>query len=150
MKKALILVAVIVVLGLGVYLYQQNSEVVEQPTLTPTPLVSVSVSPSVSVTPTPTSTAVSTVKTFTVIGKSFSFTPSLITVNKGDTVRIIFQNTVGNHDWRLDEFNAKTKIISSGQQDTIEFVADKAGTFEYYCSVGTHRQMGMKGTLIVK
>lgn len=160
MKKALIFVAVVVVLGLGLYLFQQRGE----ETVTLTPSVSISVSPSVSasatptasvsptpkLSPTPTGTAVSTIKTFTVTGKSFSFSPSQITVNKGDTVKIIFQNTEGNHDWRLDEFNVHTKVISTGQQDTVQFIADKAGTFEYYCSVGTHRQMGMRGNLIVK
>ena len=54
------------------------------------------------------------------------------------------------HDWVLDEFNAKTKVIQGGQTDTVEFTASKAGTFEYYCSVGQHRQMGMVGKFIVQ
>jgi plastocyanin len=32
----------------------------------------------------------------------------------------------------------------------IEFVANKKGKFEYYCSVGEHRAMGMKGNLVVE
>jgi uncharacterized cupredoxin-like copper-binding protein len=32
----------------------------------------------------------------------------------------------------------------------VQFVADKTGTFEFYCSVGNHRQMGMVGTLVVQ
>ncbi len=90
------------------------------------------------------------VKTFTVDGTSFAFAPSTINVKKGDTVRIVFNNKAGFHDWVLDEFNAKTKQISAGTTETIEFVADKAGEFEYYCSVGSHRQMGMVGTLVVE
>ncbi len=90
------------------------------------------------------------VKSFTVTGKNFSFTPGNLTVNKGDTVKITFINANGMHDWNLDEFNAHTGVIQGGQTKTIEFVANKAGSFEYYCSVGTHRQMGMKGTLTVK
>lgn len=89
------------------------------------------------------------VKEFTVTGKPFSFAPNAITVNKGDTVKITFVNENGMHDWVLDEFNARTKQIGGGQSETVTFVADKAGTFEYYCSVGTHRQMGMVGTLTV-
>lgn len=99
-----------------------------------------------------TSTSTSTnasVKSFTVEGKNFSFSPSTLTVKKGDKVKITFKNSGGMHDWVLDEFNAKTKQISSGASETIEFVASKAGTFEYYCSVGNHRAMGMKGTLTV-
>ena len=93
---------------------------------------------------------VSAVKTFTVEGSSFKFSPSNMTVKKGDTVRVTFKNTSGFHDWVLDEFNVRTKQIAAGAEETVEFVADKAGSFEYYCSVGSHRQMGMVGTLIVE
>ena len=96
------------------------------------------------------SSASSAVKTFVVTGSNFSFSPSAMTVNKGDTVRITFNNENGLHDLKIDEFNAKTKVLNSDESETIEFVADKSGTFEYYCSVGQHRAMGMKGTLTVK
>ena len=65
-------------------------------------------------------------------------------------MRIVFKNNKGTHDWVIDEFNARTKTIQSDQTDTIEFIADKLGTFEYYCSVSNHRQMGMVGQLIVE
>jgi nitrosocyanin len=90
------------------------------------------------------------VKEFTVTGSPFKFVPATLVVNKGDTVKITFKNSGGMHDLVIDEFNAATKIIQSGQEDTVEFVADKAGSFEYYCSVANHRQMGMVGTLTVK
>ena len=53
------------------------------------------------------------------------------------------------HDWKVDEFAVATKILSVGEEETIEFVASKAGTFEYYCSVGSHRANGMKGSLTI-
>jgi plastocyanin len=90
------------------------------------------------------------VKEFTITGKSFSFTPSAINVKKGDTVKITLVNTGGFHDLVIDEFNVATKRINNGESETIQFVADKTGTFEYYCSVGTHRQMGMVGALTVE
>jgi len=90
------------------------------------------------------------VKEFTVTGENFSFTPSLITVKKGDRVRIIFKNANGLHNLIIDEFNVATKTIQGGNQDTVEFTADKTGSFQYYCSVGTHRAMGMWGTLKVE
>ncbi|HRH31719.1 MAG TPA: cupredoxin domain-containing protein [bacterium] len=89
------------------------------------------------------------IKTFTVTGENFSFEPSTLTVKKGDTVRIIFKNEDGFHDLKIDELNVATKQIQGGAEETVEFVADKAGTFEYYCSVGKHRDMGMKGTITV-
>jgi len=91
-----------------------------------------------------------TIKTFTVVGKQFSFSLAEIKVKKWDTVRIVFQNQEGTHDWVIDEFSARTAKIEGGQSQTIEFVADKTGSFEYYCSVGQHKQLGMKGKLIVE
>lgn len=90
------------------------------------------------------------VKEFTIEGKPFSFTPNEIRVKEGDTVRINFRNMEGFHDWTLDEFNVKTKQIQAGEVDTVEFVANKKGTFEFYCSVGNHRQMGMVGKFLVE
>ena len=92
----------------------------------------------------------SDVKEFNVVGTPFEFDLKEIKVSKGDTVRIMFTNGQGTHDWVVDEFNARTKITQTGDTDMIEFVADKTGTFEYYCSVGNHRQMGMVGKLIVE
>lgn len=89
-------------------------------------------------------------KVFDVSGKPFEFSVKEIRVKKGETVKINFTSTVGMHDWVVDEFNARTKVLQAGQSDSILFVADIAGTYEYYCSVPTHRQQGMVGKLIVK
>ena len=91
-----------------------------------------------------------TVKEFNVDGSNFKFSVAEMKVNKGDTVKVIFNNVEGMHDWVVDEFNARTKQIQAGESETITFVADQTGTFEYYCSVGKHRQMGMVGNLIVE
>ena len=69
---------------------------------------------------------------------------------RGDRVKIVLRNTEGFHDWKVDAFNAATQRINAGTEDIIEFTADTAGTYEYYCSVGDHRAKGMKGTLIVE
>lgn len=91
----------------------------------------------------------SNAKQFTVNGANFSFTPSTISVKKGDTVVIHFVNTGGFHDFKIDDFTVATPRINGGQTADITFVASKVGSFEYYCSVGSHRAMGMKGTLTV-
>lgn len=89
------------------------------------------------------------VKEFTISGQNFSFTPNAITVKKGDRVKITFKNTSGFHDFRIDEFGVATQQAKSPDTEVLEFTADKAGSFEYYCSVGSHRSMGMFGTLTV-
>lgn len=93
---------------------------------------------------------VPSVKEFVVEGKNFLFSSAAITVNKGDTVKITFKNAGGTHDFVIDEFNVRTSRVADGASETIQFVADKVGNFEYYCSVGNHRQMGMKGVLTVE
>ncbi|MFZ2190307.1 MAG: plastocyanin/azurin family copper-binding protein [Candidatus Magasanikiibacteriota bacterium] len=87
---------------------------------------------------------------FDVVGKPFSFNQKNIEVKEGDKVTINFINSEGTHDFVLDEFNVKTPVINVGEKSSVTFVASKVGTFEYYCSVGNHRAMGMKGTLTVK
>ena len=90
------------------------------------------------------------VKEFTVDGSNFAFSPKEIKVSKGDTVKITFKDIDGMHNLVIDGYNVKTNIIKGGSEDTITFVADKTGQFEYYCSVGNHKESGMTGTFIVE
>lgn len=89
-------------------------------------------------------------KEFDITGKNYVFSLKEIRVKKGDFVHIKFISVDSMHDWRLDEFNAATAVVTADKSSTVEFVANKAGTFEFYCSVGNHRQMGMVGKLIVE
>ena len=90
------------------------------------------------------------VKEIAVTNRGLVYDVSEIRVNVGDTVRVTYTNGGGRHDWVVDEFEgAKTRVISAGQSETVEFVADRAGTFEFYCSVPGHRQAGMFGAFVV-
>ena len=90
------------------------------------------------------------VKTFVVEGSNFKFVPNVMKVKKGDTVKITFTNSGGMHDLVIEGYDVATKVIGNGKSEDISFVADKAGTFEFYCNVGNHRAMGMKGQLVVE
>lgn len=86
-----------------------------------------------------------------IAGSNFAFSQKEIRVKGGDIVQVNFSSSGGMHDWVIDEFaGAKTPRLQSGQNTSITFIANKKGTFEYYCSVGNHRQMGMVGKLIVE
>ena len=96
------------------------------------------------------------VVTFDLTGENYDYyldgeeNPTL-RVDEGDTVRVRFESVEGYHDWRLDAFDAATEAVGVGDGVTeVEFVADEKGTFEYYCSIGRHRQLGMEGTLVVE
>lgn len=120
-------------------------------TMSPMPMSSSSLSPLPSASGDSTESADEAgVKEFTVTGSNYKFEPSTLAVKKGDKVKITFKNAGGFHDLVIDKFNVKTPIIKSGDQASIEFTADKTGTFQYYCSVGNHRAMGMVGTLTVQ
>ncbi|HLC87555.1 MAG TPA: cupredoxin domain-containing protein [Patescibacteria group bacterium] len=96
------------------------------------------------------STAAQGLKEFTITGSNFKFDIPEIRVNKGDNVKITFKNSEGFHNFAIDEFNVATTQVKGPSEETVTFTADKAGTFEYYCAVGNHRAMGMKGKLIVE
>lgn len=88
-------------------------------------------------------------KEFLMTGENYKFSPDQIVVNRGDKVRVTFKSIKGTHDFIIDEFNVSTKQLSDGKMETLEFSADKSGKFDFYCSVGNHRGLGMKGTLVV-
>jgi heme/copper-type cytochrome/quinol oxidase subunit 2 len=71
-----------------------------------------------------------------------------IVVKKGDKVRIKVTNTAGTHNFVIDEYGID-KETPLNQETVIEFTADKAGEFEYYCAKYNHRSLGQRGTLKV-
>ena len=89
------------------------------------------------------------VKEFSMIAKKFEFVPRTITVNKGDTVKLSIKSEDVNHGFAISEFNVK-KDIPAGQEVSVEFVADKSGSFPFRCSVycGSGHS-DMDGTLVV-
>lgn len=89
-------------------------------------------------------------KVFNLEAFSFGFDTKEIRVKKGDRVTINLSVVDGFHDWVVNEFSAATEQVRAGGLTSVTFVADKVGTFEYYCSVGNHRALGMVGKLIVE
>jgi len=81
---------------------------------------------------------------------SFYYKPNIITVKKGEKVKIIMNSVSMMHDFVIDELNVRMPIVKNGDIGTVEFVVDKIGTFEYYCSVGQHRANGQVGKIIIE
>jgi cytochrome c oxidase subunit II len=85
-----------------------------------------------------------------VTAKKYEFDPNVITVKKGQQVKLIVTALDHDHGFKLDAFNINQKL-TKGDPATIEFTADKAGTFPFQCSVVCglgHRKM--KGKLVVE
>ena len=69
----------------------------------------------------------------TVIARKYEFDPNTIIVKKGKRVRLTITAADHDHGFKLDAFNID-KVLKKGEATTIEFVADKAGTFPFQCS----------------
>ncbi len=89
------------------------------------------------------------VRTITIEAGAFYYKPSSITVKKGEKVKVVLNSKDMMHNFVVDELGITAPITKGGETSTFEFTADKAGTFEYYCSVGQHRKNGQVGTLVV-
>ena len=76
--------------------------------------------------------------------KDIEFDPSEVTVKVGDTVTWVNDDSVG-HDVTADEFKSGEPGAMQGG-DTFEHKFEKAGTFQYVCSV----HPGMDGSVVVK
>jgi plastocyanin len=152
MRNALIAAGIIVVLGGGYYMYNKDSMPMDDQTVTETPVATTTEMVATTTAATSTdalATSTAPVKEFSVTNKGLLFSEKEMSVKKGDLVKITYTNGGGTHDFRVDGYNVGTQKLSDGKAETFEFTADKAGTFEYFCSVGKHRAMGMKGTLTV-
>lgn len=73
-------------------------------------------------------------KFFEIKAKKFSYTPNIIKVNKGDSVRIRLVSEDVHHGFFLDGYGIRTSA-HPGQEGSLQFVADKPGRFSFRCSV---------------
>jgi len=73
-------------------------------------------------------------KVFELTAEKYKFQPSHITVNKGDRVVLKFTSKDRTHGITLSDFDKKRALINKDEITTVEFVADKAGIFEYRCA----------------
>ncbi len=71
---------------------------------------------------------------FEIHAKKFSFTPNVITVNRGDTVRIRLLSEDVVHGIYIDGYDVHTSAYP-GNDGSIRFVADKPGRFIFRCSI---------------
>lgn len=134
MNKLLLLVVVVLVL-VGGYWYMQN----QKQTTAPAAKVEETTAPQTAM-----------VKEISMTAKQWAFDPAEITVKQGETVRLKIKSLDVTHGFSLPDFNVDEKL-EPGKEVTVEFVADKKGTFTFMCSVMCGEgHKGMKGTLVVE
>ncbi len=77
--------------------------------------------------------------------------PELV-LREGERAQINLINGEGaEHDIVIDFYGVRSnRVIGKGASTTVSFLADKIGSFAYYCSVPGHREAGMLGKLRVE
>ena len=85
---------------------------------------------------------------YTIYAGNMYYNPSTISITEGDSIRFINDN--GFHDVKTTSGPIKLFLNPCQGECTIgTLVFDVAGTYDYICSIGTHAQQGMIGTIIV-
>lgn len=99
---------------------------------------------------TPTQPTPTAIKEFKITARQFQFEPSTVEVNKGDKVKLIITSVDVPHGFSVPEYGINERL-DPGKPVTIEFTADKQGTFTAFCSVfcGSGHS-GMKGKIVVR
>ncbi|MCS7134081.1 MAG: hypothetical protein NZ921_04710 [Candidatus Caldarchaeum sp.] len=161
--KAVVVVLVVVVLaGLGVFFITSAPGPTTMTTPATTPARTETQTPTP--TPTPTPTRTTSVVSLTLYMNDYGYNASrggpTIRAFVGDLIRIrLIGNGTGPivHDFVLDEkspspYNVRSERLPRGREQTIEFIANHAGVFKYYCSVAppvgpSHRDRGQEGTI---
>ena len=92
-----------------------------------------------------------TPRAFDITASRFQFEPARLEVREGDAVRLTLRSTDTTHGFGIKELRVEAVIPKGGEPVTVEFVADRAGTFEFFCTEYCGpRHRDMRGTLLVE
>jgi plastocyanin len=82
--------------------------------------------------------------------RNYRFSPSRIEVSLDDLVKLTVQSEDHAYSLTIDEYRVSRRIPAGGST-TLEFRADRAGTFAFYSNLTSDaRHAQMKGELIVR
>jgi len=65
--------------------------------------------------------------------KKYMFNPSVITLKRGERVKLVITALDRDHGFKLEAFGIDQKL-KKAEPATVEFTADKAGSFAFQCS----------------
>lgn len=89
-------------------------------------------------------------RVFEMTASRFKFEPATLQVTEGDRVRLTLRSVDTEHGFEIKKHDVKVAVPKTGEPVTVEFVAGKAGTYDFkcseYCGSGHGR---MKGKLVV-
>jgi uncharacterized cupredoxin-like copper-binding protein len=84
----------------------------------------------------------------TIVATEYEFTPTDVTIPADTPTDILLVNEgIVEHDWTIDELDIEI-YAAAGESATATLTA-AAGTYDIYCSIPGHRDLGMEGVLNV-
>ncbi|MEX2355723.1 MAG: cupredoxin domain-containing protein [Thermaerobacterales bacterium] len=84
-----------------------------------------------------------------VMGEYF-FEPDSITVPADSELTLVIPNEgTLEHNFMLEEMGVD-QDVPAGEERTVTFTANQAGTFTFFCNVPGHKELGQAGTLHVE
>ncbi len=81
---------------------------------------------------------------------SWGFNQNLQKINRGDKVRLKLTSSDGTHGVTMPDFGVYSNPISPGGEEIIEFIADKTGSFNFFCNMPCGQGHGMmQGSIVI-
>ncbi len=87
---------------------------------------------------------------YDIVMDNHSFSETNLVVKAGEEVVINLTNEEGYHDLVIDELDVHSEHLKVGENEVLTFTVNPehiGQTYEFYCSVGSHREQGMVGTI---
>jgi cytochrome c oxidase subunit II len=85
-----------------------------------------------------------------IVASRFKFEPATLQVAEGDRVRLTLRSMDTDHGFAIKKLDVRVAVPRTGEPVTVEFVAERPGTYEFkcseYCGPGHGR---MKGQLVI-
>ena len=86
----------------------------------------------------------------TLTARDYRFSPNRIEVAQDDLVKLTVHSEDVAYSLTIDEYRVSRRVPAGGST-TLEFRADRAGTFAFYCNLTNDaRHAQMKGELVVR
>src|SRR4051812_37195466 len=87
---------------------------------------------------------------FDLTASNYHFSPDRLEVKQDELVKLTVRSTDVAYSVTIDEYRV-SKRVPAGGEVTVEFRADRAGSFDFYSSLKSDsRHEGMKGLLVVR
>ena len=87
---------------------------------------------------------------FSVIARDYRFVPNRIEVSQNDLVKLTIQSEDHAYSLTIDAYRV-SKRVPAGGATTLEFRADRTGTFPFYSNMTSDsRHAEMRGELVVR